>query len=195
MSENNIDTMKYNDLKALCKKRSLNASGTKEVLQARLKEAAGKPATPPTGEGATTGDTKDAKGDKPQGEAPAASETPASTEGEAASTATTPAQEKSLEKSASVQLRRDAQKMKEHLEKQPKVSIMIPFEAGESPENGKKIPFHVNLNGYMKDYPRGQYIEVPQQIADLIKERLESEGKIGAQWRLDRDPKKIEALS
>lgn len=180
----NYDDVKYNELKKMAKDRGLDASGTKEVLIERLEAADGNgaPAPAPTAEGSQA----------PAAAAPAAPATPA--EDEAPNTVTTPAQEKALEKTADRQLRKDAQEMKEALEKQPKVSIMIPFEAGESPENGKKVPFHVNLNGYKKDYPRGQYIEVPQQIADLIKERLESEGKIGEQWRLDRDPKKMEAL-
>ena len=191
MSEVNIDTMKYNDLKALAKERGLDASGTKEVLQARLKEAAGQPAAP--ADESNTPPAEPTEGTaNPAEAAPAAPATPAD---EPAKTQTTPQQERALEQTATRALRQDAQKMKEHLEKQPKVSIMIPFEAGESPENGKKIPFHVNLNGYAQDFPRGQYIEVPQQIADIIKERLESEGKIGAQWRLDRDPAKMEALS
>ena len=178
MSKN--DKVKYNELKSLAKERGLDASGTKEVLIERLEAADGGGAPAPAPEAT------------PAEAAPAADATPV--EDEAPSTVTTPQQEKALEKTADRQLRRDAQEMKEALEVQPTVSIMIPFEAGESPENGKKVPFHVNLNGYKKDYPRGEYIDVPRQIADIIKERLESEGKIGEQWRLDRDPKKMEAL-
>jgi len=192
----NYDEVKYNDLKKLCKERKLDPSGTKEVLIERLVAAdgaeGGAPATPPAPE-APTPPAPAAEGAKAPAEAaPAADAEPA--EEEEVKTITTPLQEKALEKSATVALHKDAQKMKDHLEAQPKVSIMIPFEAGENPESGKKVPFHVNLNGYMKDYPRGQYIEVPQQIADLIKERLESEGKIGSQWRIDRDPAKGVAL-
>jgi hypothetical protein len=188
----NYDEVKYNDLKKLAKERGLDASGTKEVLKERLIAADGAGAPAPAPADATPAPVAEGSQDPAPAEAaPAAPATPAD---EPAPTQTTPAEEKALEKSATRQLRKDAQKMKEHLEAQPKVSIMIPFEAGESPENGKLIPFHVNLNGYKQDYPRGQYIEVPKQIADLIKERLESEGKIGEQWRLDRDPKKMEAL-
>ena len=72
---------------------------------------------------------------------------------------------------------------------------MIPFEVGENPENGKRVKFHVNLNGYAVEIPRGIFVDVPEQIADIIKARLESEGKMGSEWRLDRDPKQQEALA
>lgn len=171
---NNYDEMKYNDLKSLAKERGLDASGTKEDLKLRLVEA----------DGDAGADTKV--------ETPAEPKAPAET-GEK-STVITPMQEKAEEKKAEKALRNDAAAMKKALDAQPKVSIMIPFEAGENPEQGKKVPFHVNLNGYAQNYDRGRYIEVPQQIADIIKERLESEGKIGAQWRIDRDSRKQEAL-
>jgi hypothetical protein len=104
-------------------------------------------------------------------------------------------QERGEVKKADVALRQDAQKMKAHLDAQPKVSIMVPFEVGENAEQGKDIPFHCNLNGYAMDIPRGVYVDVPQQVADMIKARLESEGKIGSNWRIDADAKRTEALS
>ena len=136
MSNIEIETMKYNDLKALAKERGLDATGTKEVLQTRLKEAAGQPATP-----ADESDTPPADTTAPVAAAPA---TPAD---EPAPTQTSPVQERALEQTATKALRKGAQEMKDALDKQKKVSIMIPFEAGESPESGKLIPFHVNLNG------------------------------------------------
>ena len=183
------DEVKYNELKKLAKERGLDASGTKEVLTERLvaQDAVGAPA--PTAPAATPAPA--AEGAQAPAVAPVA---PAAPVEEEVKTITTPQQEKALEKNATVALRKDAQKMKDHLEAQRTISIMIPFEANETPENGKKVPFHVNLNGYKKDYPRGQYIDVPEQIADIIKERLESEGKIGEEWRLDRDPEKMKAL-
>lgn len=92
-------------------------------------------------------------------------------------------------------LRTDQQKMKAHLDAQPKVRIMVPFDAGTNPETAKKIPFVVNLNGYRYEIPRGVFVEVPQQIGDVVMERLESEGKIGQEFRIDRDEAKMEALA
>lgn len=186
MSENtttsNIDTMKYNDLKALAAEKGLDSSGTKEDLIARLKDAGvGGNTNAASDEGSNDGDKSDENAGNHQ---PAPQSRPLNQ-----------SQERAEDTKAERALRQSALEMKKALEKQPKVSIMIPFEVGENPENGKKVPFHVNLNGYAIDYPRGQYIEVPQQVADLIKERLESEGKIGAQWRIDRDQNKATALS
>ena len=161
--------MKYNELKALAKENELDATGTKEDLVARLSEA-----------GVTAG-----------------SDTPAATEetvNDTPSPAAINATERVESQKADKELKADAAAMKAHLDKQRKVSIMIPFEVGENPENGKKVKFHVNLNGYAMDIPRGIYVEVPEQVADMIKARLESEGKIGSQWRIDRDPNKQTAL-
>jgi len=183
----NYDEVKYNDLKSLAKERGLDASGTKEELKARLIEADGGAGTDakaddPVAPEATT-DAPEAPAEEPK--APKADDKPV----------ISPAVEAAETRKADKALRDSAREMKAALDKQPKVSIMIPFEAGENPEQGKKVPFHCNLNGYAQDFPRGEYIEVPQQIADLIKERLQSEGKIGAQWRIDRDSRKVEALS
>lgn len=176
--ETNIDNMKYAELQNLAKANGLNASGTKEDLVTRLKEAGITGASADAGEG-------DAGSDE-MVENPGPVEVPA---------AATPAvNERVAEQDANRALMEDAKKMKDHLEAQTKVSIMIPFEVGENPETGKKVPFHVNLNGYAMNIPRGVYVEVPMQIADIIKARLESEGKIGADWRIDRDARKQEAL-
>lgn len=173
-NETKLEDMKYNELKALAKDSGLDASGTKEDLLSRLKEAGINGVVP----------TDDAEGDS-------ATETVEET----AQPAEPKVNEQAEDRKAETALRTDAAKMKAHLDKQPKVSIMIPFEVGENPINGKNVPFHCNLNGYALDIPRGIYVDVPRQIADMIKERLESEGKIGAEWRLDRNADKQEALS
>lgn len=179
-TEINLDDLKYNDLKSLAKERGLDASGTKEDLLARLRTA---------GSSSTPTPSDDESGDTGQTGAPQTTPEVTPTTAEPM-----PAVERAENTKADRELRTDAAKMKAHLEAQPKVSIMIPFEVGENPENGKKVKFHVNLNGYMQEYERGVYIEVPLQIANMIKERLESEGKIGQDWRIDRDPSKQEAL-
>lgn len=93
------------------------------------------------------------------------------------------------------QWRKDALEMKKHLDAQPKVNIMIPHEPGVQPEVSEKIPFVVNLNGYRMEIPRGRYVDVPKQVAEVVRERLESEGKIGRSSRVDADPRKVEALA
>lgn len=172
-NETKIEDLKYNELKALAKEKGLDASGTKEDLVARL-NAAGI-------NGAEVEDSIEDASSEESTETPAQPEKPA-------------VNEKVAEQNADKALKTDAAKMKAHLDAQTKVSIMIPFEVGENPEVGKNVPFHVNVNGHKMDIPRGVYVEVPMQIADMIKERLESEGKIGSQWRIDRDSKKVEAL-
>lgn len=185
----NYDEMKYAELQKAAKDAGLGGSGTKEELIARLKE----------------NDSADSSQNEPE-----ASETPevaenveeeGNDEAEASEEPENPAEpaapkvdEKVAQRQADKALRTDAAKMKAHLDSQKKVSMLIPFESGVNAEQAKDVPFHVNLNGYAVDYPRGRYIEVPEQIADIIKERLESEGKIGQEWRIDRDAKKQAAL-
>lgn len=175
-NETKLEDMKYNELKTLAKESGLDAAGTKEDLVARLKEAG------ITGSATNTGDSADTEPTEPV-ENPDQPATPVAVVERAENT------------KADKALRTDAAKMKAHLDSLPKVSIMIPFEVGENAETGKKIMFHVNVNGYTMDIPRGVYVEVPLQIADMIKERLESEGKIGNQWRIDRDANKQNALA
>ena len=88
----------------------------------------------------------------------------------------------------------DIQKMKDHLAKQRKVAVMIPLELGVSPEQAEKIPFVVNINGYRLSIKRGVFVDVPEQVAEIVKERLQSEGQIGRELRIDRDTVTAEAL-
>jgi len=194
MSDDNTNTpiseMKYKELQTLAKERNLNASGTKDELVARLTEA--ESATPtPSEPVAPTAPVEESNGAPAATEADKAPETPAV----APTVGLSAVQERGESKKADVALRQDAQKMKAHLDAQPKVSIMVPFEVGENAEQGKDIPFHCNLNGYAMDIPRGVYVDVPLQVADMIKARLESEGKIGSQWRIDANAAKSVALS
>ena len=54
--------------------------------------------------------------------------------------------------------------MKTQLLKQPRVRVMIPVDSGSDPS----VPFDVTLNGYRLSLPRNQYIDVPQQVAEVI---------------------------
>ena len=57
-----------------------------------------------------------------------------------------------------------ADKMKKQLLKQDRVRIIIPKADGEDP----KIRLSVNLNGYRLDLPKNTYLDLPDQIADVI---------------------------
>ena len=57
-----------------------------------------------------------------------------------------------------------AEVMKKNLLLQDKVKVLIQVESGSDP----KVPFTVNLNGYRLDLPRNTYLEVPQQVAEVI---------------------------
>jgi hypothetical protein len=166
--------MAYAELKAAAKELGLPATGTKEELLERL-------------EGATPAETPE----EPETETPEEPEAPEETEEEPEEPV---AKAKVSDREVEKQWRGDAQKMKDHLAKQKKVSIMIPLEVGVAPEVAEKIPFIVNMNGYRFSIKRGVFVEVPEQVADMIKERLESEGKIGRNLRIDRNPNTLEAL-
>ena len=84
---------------------------------------------------------------------------------------------------------------KKALDAQPKVMVFIPFEAGENAAQAAQIKLPVNINGYQFDIPRGTAVNVPQQVAEMIRERLESEGKAGRTSRVDASPERQEALS
>jgi hypothetical protein len=80
-----------------------------------------------------------------------------------------------------------AQKMKEFLWKQPKITIMIPLELGE--KDGAYLP--VTLNGYRLNIRKNTYVEVPKPIADLLREILKQNEAAGYDFRTDvpRAPK------
>lgn len=58
--------------------------------------------------------------------------------------------------------------MKQRLLSQEKVKMYVPRAQGES----KKVLQSVTLNGYRMDFPKGAYILVPKQVADLLDESL-----------------------
>lgn len=181
----NYDDLKYNELKSLASQRGLAANGTKEDIIDRLKED---DASTDGSREPRTGDQENADDDQETGTSSKGDN------GEKPFKPLSPVQDVQEQRKADVALRSDAKKMKDHLDKQPKVSIMIPFDQGEDPKSAGSVPFALNMNGYKMDLPRGQYIDVPRQVAEVIKERLESEGKIGRNWRIDNDSQKQDAI-
>lgn len=98
------------------------------------------------------------------------------------------------EKEVQAALLTDVARMKAHLASQPKVKIMIPLEQGMSVETAAKVPFTVNINGYRLSIKRGVFVEVPEQVAEIVMRRLESEGKIGSEYEINQSQQKVEAL-
>jgi hypothetical protein len=86
------------------------------------------------------------------------------------------AAENSIEKSAQVNLdkaaRGDAHRTKEALEKQKTTSVFVPVMQGE-PDI-----MEVTLNGVRYEIPRGRSFEVPFAIAEIVRERLESDANV-----------------
>lgn len=70
---------------------------------------------------------------------------------------------------------------KESLEKQPKVRMMIPLEGGE--KIGVTIP--VTINGHRVNVPKGVYVNVPEQIADMLMESFNQTELAGRDFRVD----------
>lgn len=56
--------------------------------------------------------------------------------------------------------------MRKNLESQERVTVMIPLEGKEKPGT----MYSVILNGYPVYIPKGVYVDVPRQIADIVQE-------------------------
>lgn len=61
-----------------------------------------------------------------------------------------------------------AEAMKKNLLAQRKVMIMVPRGMKESP----KVKATVNLNGYRLDFPKNSYLDMPEQVAQVVRESL-----------------------
>ncbi len=84
------------------------------------------------------------------------------------------------------------ERMKKNLDSQPKVRIYMPLEGQE--KAGTLHP--VVLNGYRINVPKGVYIDLPQQVADIVKKSLEQTEAAGLAFRLDMsNSEKQKALS
>jgi hypothetical protein len=59
-----------------------------------------------------------------------------------------------------------AERMRQHLEAQPKVPIMIPLTPGEIAGSTESVI----LNGYRLNIRKGEYVHVPEQVARVIME-------------------------
>jgi hypothetical protein len=97
-----------------------------------------------------------------------------------------------------------ADRMRDHLESQPKVRVMIPLEHNEKQGVVRKTMVRgheetiavsggiwvTNLNGLHIVVPKGIYYDVPEQVADKIGREYNQTQHAGDQFRIDRiDPK------
>lgn len=83
-----------------------------------------------------------------------------------------------------------AEKMKAHLLKQSRVRILVPVAKGEH----HAVPMSVTLNGYRLDFPKNTYVELPDQVADIVmKSQAQTDTALRVS-RIDGDKGKEEAL-
>ena len=61
-----------------------------------------------------------------------------------------------------------AARMKEFLHSEPKVRVFIPLAPGEKPG----ITQYVGLNGYPMYIRKGEYVEVPQSVAEVLEIKM-----------------------
>lgn len=79
-----------------------------------------------------------------------------------------------------------AEKMRKRLSLQPKVTIMVPLDPGEP----KGSTISVTINGYRTIIRKNVYVELPKQVADMIKEHLQMTDKALADDSTSLDEKK-----
>lgn len=86
-----------------------------------------------------------------------------------------------------------SQAVKEALEKQPKVRMIVPLEGGE--KIGATIP--VTINGYRLNVPKGVYTMIPEQVAQMLMESYNQTEEAGRPFRIDlkQDKSAQDALS
>ena len=85
----------------------------------------------------------------------------------------------------------DVQMMKEVLDKQPKVSFMIPLSEGE--EEGAYET--ICLNGYLMKIKKGEMVELPKQVAEILADSYKIQMTAGSDKLISRSKEAEEALS
>lgn len=93
-----------------------------------------------------------------------------------------------------------ADRMAKHLEAQPKIRVLIPLETNEKVGiveetlvKGIRKFKHISgavwsktFNGYKVIYPKGMYVDVPEQIAENIGDEQNQTQNAGASLKIDR---------
>jgi hypothetical protein len=88
-------------------------------------------------------------------------------------------------------IKSEVQATRDHLETLPKVSMFIPLDRGE--KKGQAVET-VTLNGCVYTYKKGMTYDMPEPIANILKESLNLT-PYGDEKRMDRDNSVIEALN
>ncbi len=85
----------------------------------------------------------------------------------------------------------DIARTKAALEKQPKVTFMIPLAPGEKPGAYESV----SINGYRLTIKKGAMVELPKQVAEMLADHYAVELNAGREYRTDRDSHVEEALN
>ncbi len=85
----------------------------------------------------------------------------------------------------------DIERTKAALEKQPKVTFMIPLAPGEKPGAYETV----SINGYRLTIKKGAMVEIPKQVAEMLADHYAVELNAGKEYRSDRDSHVEEALN
>lgn len=83
-----------------------------------------------------------------------------------------------------------AHKMKSILDAQPKVMTLVPLAPGENAESWE----YVGINGYPIWIKKGVYVEVPQQVAQILAESYNLTYAIGKEHLIDARKDRLDAL-
>jgi hypothetical protein len=82
-------------------------------------------------------------------------------------------------------------KMKEHLQQQPRVHFMIPLSSGEQQGAYETV----TINGYRVVIKKGVMVQIPQQVAQILGEHYEITQNVGREYEIDRREDTFSALS
>jgi hypothetical protein len=95
------------------------------------------------------------------------------------------------DRNADAQLAKGAADMKAILAKQRTVRVLIPLAPAES-KNATEL---VCIQGYCQYVKKGIFVEVPEQVAEIIAQHLEIDLNLGSEFRLDGNSQKQDALA
>lgn len=91
----------------------------------------------------------------------------------------------------------DLKLIKDALAKEPKVRISIPLGIGEKRGSPSAVE-SVTINGYRMVLPKGEYLTVPQSVADIIERHYNmspENTEMGEAFRLDRSRTKADGMT
>ena len=90
-----------------------------------------------------------------------------------------------------IAIKSDKQKMKEHLDAQPKVNFLIPLLPGEVEGSYETVC----LNGYLMQIKKGALVSLPEQVVQILAEKYKVEMSAGSEKLVSRSSEVETALS